>query len=91
MKKIFLVICFVVALIGCTDIHEVKQGYVVAQKCVPQHSQSYYNVCLKIPMVRVVPEQYFVWLADSINVSKIQVTRSMFYDLKLGCYYNLKN
>ena len=64
-----------------------KQWLFACQK----NDECYYNVCLKMPMTRVVPEKHFIWLADSVDVCKVSVDKATYGSVKVGLYYDLKN
>ena len=77
------------ALVGCTNIHKVRQGHVVEKEYIPAHNTPYYNLCLKTMMLRHVPEQYFIWLADSVDTCKIQVNQNRYDTIRIGSYLKL--
>lgn len=89
MRKTFITLCLAVILAGCTEEHQVRQGYVVAMRYVPEHRYSYYNVCLKMTMFRHVPEKYLIWLADSVKVRKIQVPEEVFAKIRTGDCFSI--
>ena len=91
MKKLLLMICLALSMAGCNDTHKVNKGYIVGMQYVPKHSECYYNVCLKMPMTRVVPEKHFIWLADSVDVCKVSVDKATYGSVKVGLYYDLKD
>lgn len=89
MKRIFVIICLIMALVGCTNVHKVRQGHVVEKECIPAHNTPYYNLCLKAMMLRHVPEQYFIWLADSVDTCRIQINKSMYDTIRISSYLRL--
>lgn len=65
-------------------------GYVVGKKFIPAHTQTHYDVILKKPMVKSVPDQWIVWVADSCGVHRCHVEKSTFDRLKHGEYVTSK-
>lgn len=83
MRKILLFILMVVCLAGCND-NPVVSGYVVGKEYVPAHTTSRYDVALKMPRTRHIPDQWVVWLADSCRINVVHVDKSTFDRMKHG-------
>ena len=89
MKKLFLLVFIALAFVACKP--DSVSGYVVDMEFVPEHSMSYYDVVLKMPRVKRIPDKYFVWVADRNRSQRIEVNRSFYKQLRKGQYINLKN
>ena len=88
MKKIICILLFIALLTSCEQ--SPVSGYVVGKKHTPRHTTSYYDVTLKISRVRVVPESYVVWVADSCRVTPCHVDKQTFERLQHGQYVTQK-
>jgi uncharacterized lipoprotein YajG len=82
MKKLVFILLMAYALIGCKQ--EPVSGYVVGKAYIPKHSVSNYNIILKIPQSKVIPEAYVVWVADSCRVISLHVDKQTFDRLERG-------
>ena len=63
---------------------------VVGKSFVPAHNTTNYDVILKKPMVKSVPDQWIVWVADSCRVRSVHVEKSTFDTLKHGQFVTSK-
>lgn len=63
MRKVLFLILTGLCLVGCKN--SPVRGYVVGKSFVPAHNTTNYDVILKKPMVKSVPDQWIVWVADS--------------------------
>lgn len=91
MKCYLLVILFVLAFSSCSN-ENAKQnfGYVVGKEHVPSLSYIEYDVVLKIPAFRFIPDRYIIWVADPCKVYSYDVSEIEYNSLKYGDYTILK-
>lgn len=66
------------------------RGYIVGKQFVPAHNITKYNVILKSAHTRHIPDQWFVWIADSCNVRSYNVDSATFNNIRHGDFVRLK-
>lgn len=91
MKKILKVVLTALSTlflcIGC--IHDVESGYVVAKKFVPKHTTRRFDPALKITRRKSYPDRWYIWVADSVMVSRYSVDKEFYNTLQCGQYVKL--
>lgn len=88
MRKVLFAILMVLCLASCKE--SPVSGYVVGKSFVPAHTTTHYNIVLKIPQSKRVPDQWVVWVADSCRVHRVHVEKSTFDRLKHGEFVTSK-
>lgn len=79
-----------VLFLACGCKESPVSGYVVGKAYVPAHTTSHYDVILKRPMMKHVPDQWIVWVADSCRVHSVHVEKCTFDSLKHGQFVTSK-
>lgn len=82
MRKVLFAILMVLCLASCKE--NTISGYVVGKEFVPAHTYTQYNVVLKMPQTRRVPDQFIMWVADSCGVRRCHVDKTTFTRIKNG-------
>lgn len=88
MRKVLFVMLMVLCLASCKE--SPVSGYVVGKAFIPAHTTTHYNVVLKMPQTKRVPDQWVVWVADSCRVRCVHVEKSTFDRLKHGEFVTSK-
>lgn len=88
MRKVLFAIIMGLFLVGCKE--SPVQGYVVGKRFIPAHTETHYNVTLKIPTTTHHPDAWVVWVADSCRIHRVHVEKSTFDRLKHGEYVTSK-
>lgn len=88
MRKFVFAILMGVLLASCEQ--RPARGYVVGKEFAPAHNITEYNVILKSAHTRRVPDQWFVWIADSTNVRSYNVDSATFNNIRHGDFIRLK-
>ena len=88
MRRLIFAILMGVLLASCEQ--RPISGYVVGKQFAPAHNITEYNVVLKMPLTRHVPDQWFVWIADSTNVRSYNVDSATFNNIRHGDFIRLK-
>lgn len=88
MRKVLFAILMVLCLVSCKE--SPVSGYVVGKAFVPAHTTTQYNVVLKMPQTRSVPDQWIVWVADSCGVRRCHVDKPTFDRMKHGQFVTSK-
>lgn len=88
MRKVLFAILMVLCFASCKK--SPISGYVVGKSFIPAHNTTRYDVILKKPMVKSVPDQWIVWVADSCGVHRCHVEKSTFDRLKHGEFVTSK-
>lgn len=65
-------------------------GYCVGKRFVAAHTETRYNVALKIPQTRRIPDRYTIWVADSTGSHAVLVNKRTFEATKHGEYVRLR-
>lgn len=88
MRKFVFAILMGLLLASCEQ--RPIRGYVVGKEFAPAHNITEYNVVLNMPLTRRVPDQWFVWVADSSNVRSYNVDSATFNNIRHGDFIRLK-
>ena len=88
MRRLIFAILMGVLLASCEQ--RPVRGYVVGKQFAPAHNITEYNVILKSAHTRHVPDQWFVWVADSTNVRSYNVDSATFNNIRHGDFVRLK-
>ena len=88
LKKLFLLAFVFLTFVACKP--ENVSGYVVDMEYQPAHSESYYDITLKMPRARSIPDKYLIWIADRNRSRCIEVEKSFYKQLRKGQFVNLK-
>lgn len=87
--KTFFIICVSFMCWSCT--RDVESGYVVGKKFTPKHTTVVYNAALKQSMLMPHPDRWYIWVADSISVSRHCVSKELYNNVRLGQHITLKS
>ena len=87
LKKSLLLTFIILTFFAC-DSEDIS-GYVVDMEYKPAHLECYYDVVLKRPMVKHIPDKYLIWVADRNRSRSIKVEKSLYKQLRKGQYVNL--
>lgn len=82
MKRLVIMAIAMLSLVGCDD-REVR-GYVVGKQFSPARTTFYYNSTLRTTQIRHIPDQWFIWIADSCRVRSVRVDKVTFDRLRRG-------
>ena len=74
---------------ACTPRTDVS-GYVVDMEFVPKHSETSYNIVLKMPQSKTVPDRWVVWIADRNRVVRVDVREETYKKIIKGNFVELK-
>ena len=66
------------------------RGYVVGKEYKAAHNVVYRDEVTKTLHTRHVPDQWFVWVADSANVRSYNVDSATFNNIRHGDFIRLK-
>ena len=88
MRKFVFAILMGLLLASCEQ--RPIRGYVVGKQFAPAHNITEYNVVLKMPLTRRVPDQWIVWLADSCSVRSYNVDEATFGNVRHGEFIRIK-
>ena len=88
MRKFVFAILMGLLLASCEQ--RPIRGYVVGKQFAPAHNITEYNVVLKMPLTRRVPDQWIVWVADSCCVRRCHVDKPTFNRMKHGQFVTSK-
>ena len=88
MRKFVFAILMGVLLASCEQ--RPARGYVVGKEYVAAHNVVYRDVATTTLQTRHVPDQWIVWVADSINVRSYNVDSTTFNNIRHGDFIRLK-
>ena len=88
MRRLIFAILMGVLLASCEQRR--ARGYVVGKEYKAAHNVVYRDEATKTLRTRRVPDQWFVWIADSTNVRSYNVDSATFNNIRHGDFIRLK-
>lgn len=88
MRKFVFAILMGVLLASCEQ--RPARGYVVGKEYVAAHNVVFRDVATNTLQTRHIPDQWIVWVADSINVRSYNVDSATFNNIRHGDFIRLK-
>ncbi len=89
MKRYISIIILMGLLLASCGQRPVS-GYIVGKKHELKHSETHYDVVLKMPITRSIPEKWVVYVADSCGVTPCNVTPETYERLEKGQFVTAK-
>ena len=91
MKRFWQTLAIATLIWGCIacDGGEID-GYVVGKSYQAETTIVHYDAVLQMNTVQHIPEQWFIYVADSLHVHNCRVTRDTFLAVKHGQRVRLK-
>lgn len=86
---ILLVLCLSI-FSSCAKTN-IDQGYIVEKEYNPSHTETYYNVALKMPTTRYVSEKYTIWIASKDGVVSKEIEKEVYDSVLLGQFISFDN